>query len=227
MENKNGSGIFLGVIGVATLVVAIIGATFAFFSATTNSAENAISTSSTTLGLNYVDDTGTKLSTSLIPASETVATYGAISKTYLATEGKSQCVDDNGNDVCSVYQFTVTNPNATTSQAIDFTLKVVTNEFTNLKYKIYSGSVSDALDTGATPVVAAANFGAKDSETTLSALSQTLAPSGSVTYTMVIWVNETGNDQTSADSGKSFSAGLTVTSGSGQGVTGIIAGAQM
>ena len=38
MENKNGQGIFYGVIGVATLVVAIIGATFAYFSAavTTN-----------------------------------------------------------------------------------------------------------------------------------------------------------------------------------------------
>ena len=32
MEN-NGRGIFYGVIGVATLVVAIIGATFAYFSA--------------------------------------------------------------------------------------------------------------------------------------------------------------------------------------------------
>ena len=33
MENKNGNGIFLGVVSVATLVVAIIGATFAYFSA--------------------------------------------------------------------------------------------------------------------------------------------------------------------------------------------------
>lgn len=35
MENKKGQGIFLGVVGVATLVVAIIGATFAYFSAST------------------------------------------------------------------------------------------------------------------------------------------------------------------------------------------------
>ena len=33
MENRNGQGIFYGVIGVATLVVAIIGATFAYFNA--------------------------------------------------------------------------------------------------------------------------------------------------------------------------------------------------
>ena len=36
MENKKGNGIFLGVIGVATLIVAIIGATFKYFSANKN-----------------------------------------------------------------------------------------------------------------------------------------------------------------------------------------------
>ena len=35
-NNNNGKGIFYGVIGVATLVVAIIGATFAYFAASTN-----------------------------------------------------------------------------------------------------------------------------------------------------------------------------------------------
>ena len=34
MENNNGRGIFYGVMGVATLVVAIVGATFAYFTAT-------------------------------------------------------------------------------------------------------------------------------------------------------------------------------------------------
>ena len=40
MENKKGSGIFLGVVSVATLIVAIIGATFAFFSTQTGSENN-------------------------------------------------------------------------------------------------------------------------------------------------------------------------------------------
>ena len=43
MENRKGSGIFLGVVSVATLVVAIIGATFAYFSASVSSNEGAIS----------------------------------------------------------------------------------------------------------------------------------------------------------------------------------------
>ena len=48
MENKNGQGIFYGVIGVATLVVAIIGATFAYFSASAST--NAGDIKGTTLG---------------------------------------------------------------------------------------------------------------------------------------------------------------------------------
>ena len=41
-KNNNGRGIFYGVIGVATLVVAIIGATFAYFTATQNAGNNVI-----------------------------------------------------------------------------------------------------------------------------------------------------------------------------------------
>ncbi len=48
MENKNGQGIFYGVIGVATLVVAIIGATFAYFSASAST--NTGDIQGTTLG---------------------------------------------------------------------------------------------------------------------------------------------------------------------------------
>lgn len=40
MENKNGQGVFYGVIGVATLIVAIIGATFAYFSASVTAGNN-------------------------------------------------------------------------------------------------------------------------------------------------------------------------------------------
>jgi len=50
MENKNGQGIFYGVIGVATLVVAIIGATFAYFSASVSAGDGANGIQGQTLG---------------------------------------------------------------------------------------------------------------------------------------------------------------------------------
>ena len=41
-DNRKGNGIFLGIVGVATLIVAIIGASFAYFSAQASSAEGAV-----------------------------------------------------------------------------------------------------------------------------------------------------------------------------------------
>ena len=59
MENNNGRGIFYGVIGVATLVVAIIGATFAYFSASiTSNGIGAIN--STVLTLQIMNETPLK-----------------------------------------------------------------------------------------------------------------------------------------------------------------------
>ena len=40
-ENNNGRGLFYGVIGVATLIVAIIGATFAYFSVSASITNNS------------------------------------------------------------------------------------------------------------------------------------------------------------------------------------------
>mgnify|MGYP003312611361 CR=1 FL=1 len=55
MENNNGRGIFYGVIGVATLVVAIIGATFAYFSATVTDTGNLnVGTANIKLGFSGV-----------------------------------------------------------------------------------------------------------------------------------------------------------------------------
>jgi len=41
-KRRNGSGIFLGVVAVATLIVAIIGATFAYFSISLSSNNDAV-----------------------------------------------------------------------------------------------------------------------------------------------------------------------------------------
>ena len=272
-NNRRGSEIFLGVIGVATLVVAIIGATFAFFSASTNSESNAVSVQSTALGLDFVDSINKNLKTHLIPAAENIATYAALMQSITPNQGdNAQCVDDNGNDVCGVYQFTVCNgtlevvneaktnncqATSNSTQDVYFTLNVATNEFTNLKYKIYTGAVTN-LTSSSTAKTSGTTFPSSGSSTqlklgNLSAAEDedldndgqadgmkyhlgTAAGSNSVTYTMVIWLDETGSNQSVADSatlqnnesresGKAFAAGITVSTGSGSGVTGVIAAA--
>lgn len=266
MENKKGNGIFLGVIGVATLIVAIIGATFAYFSASTNSADNAISVESTQLSLGFSDDT-TKLKTNLIPASDTIAKFGATDSAHIASKGA--CIDDNGNEVCGVYDFFVGNPSGTTAQKIYANITVVSNTFDALYFTILdeSGSVvvpatsfkfdSDTTNTDSTGTKQNANgtvtYTQKEGKDVLelNALSQTLlASDASVSdgdkndstkytlkesgdsknyrnYKVIVWVRESGKDQTNADAGKAFSAGINITTeGSGTGVTGVIAAAQ-
>ena len=266
MENKKGNGIFLGVIGVATLIVAIIGATFAYFSASTSSANNAISVNSTQLSLGYSDDTS-KLKTNLIPATDEIAKFGATDTTHINTKGA--CIDDNGNEVCGVYDFFVGNPSGTTAQKIYANITVVTNTFTNLYFTI--------LDETGTAVIPATSFKfdsddtnktAGDTKTNadgtvtytekegkavleLKALEQTLLASPSEVaadnkndaskytlkesgtdknfrkYKVIIWIRESGKDQTKVDAGQAFSAGINITTGGGgTGVTGVIAAAQ-
>lgn len=137
MSNNRANDIFFAVIGVTTLIVAIIGATFAYFSADAYSNEDAITGQSTVLKLGYDDDIN-GLKTDLIPSADNIAIAGAnrLGKT------QRQCIDDNGNQICGVYVFTIGNPSQGTTQTIYGTLNVVTNEFSNLYFAIYKGNAN-------------------------------------------------------------------------------------
>lgn len=104
-QKNNGRGIFYGVIGVATLVVAIIGATFAYFTATQTAGNNVITGNMATISFGVkvekVVDPG--LTSGMIPMSNDMI-EAAVNNPSNAT-----CVDDNGNAVCQIYKITVTN----------------------------------------------------------------------------------------------------------------------
>lgn len=105
-QKNNGKGIFYGVIGVATLIVAIIGATFAFFTASQDDA-NAITGNAATIsfGLSVekitdIDDT----MSGMIPM-----TNGMVEAAVEQKTNNEICEDDNGNAVCQIYNIKVTN----------------------------------------------------------------------------------------------------------------------
>ena len=150
MENRRGNEIFLGVVGVATLLVAIIGATFAYFSASARSNNEAINTSSAQLKLGYADDPG-KLSTNLIPASDRVALFAGTDKKWIAKEetqyvgsdgatttltGHGLCKDAYDNEVCGIYEFTIGNP-TTSRMEIEGEVTSVINQFENIWFAVY------------------------------------------------------------------------------------------
>lgn len=158
-ENKKAKGIFYVTISIVTLVVAIIGASFSYFIASASSDSDAIETGSTVFSLVYEDNFQHLLNTDLIPAANNVVYYSAFEQNYAAdnlyTEFKNnpvtfnkedlagtKCRDDNGNAVCSLYTFTITNPtNTGVEQTLNFEIVQLENSFANLYLMVRDASV--------------------------------------------------------------------------------------
>ena len=247
MENRRGSGIFLGVIGVATLVVAIIGATFAYFSASAISNNDAIRVQGANLSLGYADDPS-GLKTNLIPTAEKYALYAGTNAEWI--EDDKECLDDYSSEICGAYYFTIGNPN-TTAMNINGRVTTTVNEFENLMFAIYDEANVQVVEPTAfpkntggfveldeldqqligTPMEGRGDNFDSSNPTTFTPLVDKSDPTNADevtnvrTYKMIIWIEETGENQTDDDSGKVFTAGITFDTGDGSGVTGIITAA--
>lgn len=106
-KHNNGRGIFYGVIGVATLIVAIIGATFAYFTASQNNNTTiAGNAASVTFGLQVERISNPAETKGLIPMSNSMVQQAV---TGGNSGAKGFCVDDADNLVCQIYKVTVNN----------------------------------------------------------------------------------------------------------------------
>ena len=199
MEN-DGKGIFYGVIGVATLIVAIIGATFAYFTATANDTSTIQGNAATvSLGLSVekVSD-GEK---GLVPQLET-ALSSAMKGVDGAGTGEDSCVDANGNTVCQVYKITVTN-SGTGDAKLNGTLALEKGDVDNLKWATVTGWGTDPVAQGAK--------GDNNIDTNV-----TVTGGGNKEYYVVIWIEELTTPQN--DTGN-FTGIVTFNAADGQGVT--------
>jgi len=235
-NENNGRGIFYGVIGVATLVVAIIGATFAYFSAAagTNTPFNTAG-ASITLTWNETDYYQTNLipvETGFKDGDAQAALDVDAAKTAFATSnyvGEAVCKDKNQNAICSMYQFTIGNPaESTANQQVYASITASVNTIQNLKYAIFEGTPQDIFKTTTKWNVNDTNgtgslvVQARPMQTErLTWLDQVLDPGESHTYTVVMWIEEIGTVQ---PQGGSLTARIDFTTeNNGQGVTGLLA----
>lgn len=139
-ENK-GRGLFYGVIAIATFIVMAVGATFAYFTATTNSMNSAVQTGSTTLQLQYISYSTAWMKNDLIPADTTVVEYSFENQndttmTETVNMSNGLCKDDFGNSICSVYVFQVTN-SANSPQSVSLNVVSEENGFASLNAMAY------------------------------------------------------------------------------------------
>lgn len=152
------------IIGIATLLIAILGSTFAYFSATARSAENDVTVKSAFVSISY--DGGTEIKASnLIPSSLNVALKKYQKEKYALDENgvsviqpfnpetdieinedydtyindvNRKCVDAKGKQVCYVYQFSIES-DGVEGETTDIlaTIKINKNQFDNLSYILY------------------------------------------------------------------------------------------
>ena len=151
MENNNGKGIFYGVIGIATLIVAIVGATFAYFTATVQSDEGAINVTSysgfsISLSMNKIAPELATPVNKLIPLDTTLLETALAHKDI---NGASQpCVDINGDQVCAIYEIKLSNNGSEDTEVVGYlSADMNTYQTTNLKYQMFECADSEDGDT--------------------------------------------------------------------------------
>lgn len=112
-KKVNFNNIFYGVIGVLTLMVAIVGATFAYFTATASN--NVITGNMATIDFDLAVAKVTNVDDNIgiIPMSNNM-----MERAVSNASTKGICKDDNGNPVCQIYRITVANE-STASMFLD------------------------------------------------------------------------------------------------------------
>ena len=140
LNNNKDRSLFYGVIAVATFIVMAVGATFAYFTASTSSANSTVKTGSTKLELEYVSYGAGWMNNKLIPVDMKVAEYSV--EWQNDTTKNKMCVDDYGNQICSAYVFQVKNT-ANSPQDVSINLISENNGFANLHAMVYEISKGD------------------------------------------------------------------------------------
>jgi len=213
MDREDKRGIFFGVVGVLTLIVAIIGASLAYFSINANSDPDALTVQAATVQIVYED--GDLLAVDeIIPSTKAVAleTYRRFlnNETYTTELGDGQttdvpyekCVDDKGYTVCGVYEFTLTNNGAA---ATDVTAKVIPTvleaaegeeapvEFRNLKFTLYD--ITDVTDVTTDYGTEVATNTITYNEFNLITDPISIASKKTVKYRLFVWLDEQNGPQ--------------------------------
>lgn len=184
-ETKKGNTVLLTVIAVATLLVAVVGATFAYFTASVagNDTASSVVVKTAQIGtITYTNGNEVKLDN---------AYPGATSETKTFTVAADTSATANVN-----YSLNWTN---------------VTNGFVNKEDLVYTltGASSDASNT-TTTLVTKTNEVAPSANTLIG--SSVLKPGETHTYSLTVKFKETGSDQ-NANQGKAFTGKIEVSTG--------------
>lgn len=247
MKRKSKGQYFILTVYVLTIIVTVIGATFAYFTAMVSSSENAVSMLAAEYKIELEDDTSL-IKTKLIPSAEIYVDRAS----YLRVDenndfippyeengeeviDKTACVDDNLQEICSIYTFTIVNPMTSNELPARVILTPTVNSFSNLYFKVVDGDMNVVQEaTHITNNTEEEPENDKPSPIIIDGIDVKLPKaevdetSGKVlpataTYSIIMWIMETGENQTKTDGNRLFAGGIVVESigADGGGITGV------
>lgn len=191
--------------GVALLVIAVSGSAYAYFTASTSSPNNAISGKTLDVQMSVAKVERVSEGTGdLIPIYDGTVT-GHVEQLSTATNSTNDCVDKNGYTVCQIYSVTINN-NGTNSTSINTTITL--NGISDVKWARMT-----ARNTFDTTLPTSQTDNLNTTAVVLPAKSGSVA--GTVTQYFVVYLMNTGDNQTTADGGKTVTGTVTVTASTG------------
>lgn len=251
MNREDKRGIFFGVVGVLTLIVAIIGASLAYFSINVRSETDRLTVQAASVQIVYED--GNKLDVkNIIPSTKEVAvkaytrylnneSYSTNVDGVPVTKNYEECIDDNNNVVCGVYEFTLTNngtnPAEITARVVPTVVEGEDGEPTGTQFQHLMYSLYDV-----TEVPVDEETGRRTGTGTAVQVNEGGATEGTVTYTefkilptatkldgngtqkvyrLFVWLNEEG-EANNAEQGASFKGTVYIDVAGSQTITGTI-----
>lgn len=252
MKSKNKRQFFILIVYVFTIIVTIIGATFAYFSAMVSSNENAVSMTAAEYKIELEDDTSL-IKSKLIPSKEIYVDRASFlrldeNNNFIhpyEQDGekiieKTACIDDNLQEICSIYTFTIVNPMTTNELPARVILTPTVNSFSNLYFKVVDADKNVVHEATHITNKAEEKEGEEKPESdrpspiiidgidvklpkaTVDEGTGKVVPS-TATFSIILWIMETGQNQTEADGNRVFAGGVVVESSGaeGGGITGV------
>lgn len=197
-KKKINRPLIFAIIGVTLLVLAVSGSAYAFFAASASSTNDI---SGKTLDVKLDIGSVTKVSGvtgDLIPIYDS-SVSGHTSQ--LATAITKDCVDSNEYTVCQVYKVTVTNGG---SNDTAITTKISVAGPTNIKWAKMTGRNALATGTGIDNLTS----GTLSTDVAVKA-------NGSTDLYFLVYLKNTGDNQTTADAGKKITGTVTIEASTG------------
>lgn len=230
MEKEDKRGVFFGVIGVLTLIVAIIGASFAYFSINASSRKDALTVNAASVKIKYLEGDQIAIN-NLIPSTQAIALEtqrrALNGEKYTDSEGQQHdyqiCKDDKNYTVCGVYDFELQNNGENAVDIKAFVIPTALQEavtdaensennkeaeigFTNLKFVMYDRTDAGDKDNGTALYTGAVNYNESGFGLLGTDIAKTANIAGNGTtkkYRLFFWLDEQG-EANNAEQGATF-----------------------